>query len=148
MGEQFELYPSSLSRAQFARLSQYADRAKGLIPQDLLQDARHRLERAEAAHSKNRLVNVRLATAIYDTIATVGGERSLSGVIAEGGRDRSAVDHRRERIFFTTLKSNRLVSLSKEQGYIHLEEVEWTLERLACVGVDKSESQGTGPEDV
>jgi hypothetical protein len=39
--------------------------------------------------------------------------------------------HRRQRIFFTTLKSNRLVSLSKEQGYIHLEEIEWTAARLA-----------------
>ena len=39
--------------------------------------------------------------------------------------------HRRKRIFFTTLKSNRLVSLSKAQGYIHLEEVEWTSERHA-----------------
>jgi hypothetical protein len=39
--------------------------------------------------------------------------------------------HRRQRIFFTTLKSNRLVSLSKEQGYLHLEEVEWTPNRLA-----------------
>jgi hypothetical protein len=38
--------------------------------------------------------------------------------------------HRRKRIFFTTLKSNRLVSLSKPQGYIHLEEVEWTPDRL------------------
>src|SRR5262245_19048186 len=32
--------------------------------------------------------------------------------------------------FFTTLKSNRLVSLRKEQGYIHLEEIEWSPERL------------------
>ena len=32
-------------------------------------------------------------------------------------------------IFFTTLKTNRLVSLSKEGGYIHLEEVKWTKER-------------------
>jgi hypothetical protein len=39
--------------------------------------------------------------------------------------------HRRNRIFFTTLKSNRLVSLSKEQGYLHLEDLEWTAERLA-----------------
>ena len=38
--------------------------------------------------------------------------------------------HRRKRIFFTTLKSNRLVSLSKAEGYIHLEEVEWTPDRL------------------
>ena len=39
--------------------------------------------------------------------------------------------HRRNRTFFTTLKSNRLVSLSKEQGYLHLEEVEWTAGRLS-----------------
>lgn len=32
--------------------------------------------------------------------------------------------------FYTTLKNNRLVSLSKEEGYIHLDEVEWTKERL------------------
>ena len=33
-------------------------------------------------------------------------------------------------IFFTTLKENRLVSLSKEEGYIHLDQIEWTPERL------------------
>jgi hypothetical protein len=38
--------------------------------------------------------------------------------------------HRRQRIFFTTLKSNRLVSLSKAQGYSHLEEIVWTPDRL------------------
>jgi hypothetical protein len=38
--------------------------------------------------------------------------------------------HRRHWTFFTTLKSNRLVSLSKEQGYIHLEEIEWMPARL------------------
>src|SRR5215510_3322518 len=39
--------------------------------------------------------------------------------------------HRRHWTFFTTLKSNRLVSLRKEQGYSHLAELEWTPERLA-----------------
>jgi hypothetical protein len=38
--------------------------------------------------------------------------------------------HRRKRPFFTTLKSNRLVSLSKEEGYVHLDAVEWTPTRL------------------
>lgn len=33
-------------------------------------------------------------------------------------------------VFFTTLKSNRMVSLSKEEGYIHLDEIDWTDERL------------------
>ena len=39
--------------------------------------------------------------------------------------------HRRKRRFFTTLKSKRLVSLSKEQGYVHLEDLAWTPEHLA-----------------
>jgi len=33
-------------------------------------------------------------------------------------------------IFFTTLKENRLVSVRKEDGYIHLVQIEWTPERL------------------
>lgn len=33
-------------------------------------------------------------------------------------------------IFFTTLKENRLVSLSKEAGYRHLDQMDWTPERL------------------
>ena len=32
--------------------------------------------------------------------------------------------------FFTTLKSNRMVSLSREGGYIHLDEIEWTPEQM------------------
>jgi len=39
--------------------------------------------------------------------------------------------HRLGLIFFTTLKSNRMVSLSKEAGYVHLDEVIWTSEQLA-----------------
>lgn len=38
--------------------------------------------------------------------------------------------HRQGRIFYTTLKSNRLVSLTKEEGYIHLQDIDWTPERL------------------
>ena len=38
--------------------------------------------------------------------------------------------HRRKRTFFTTLRSNRLVSLSKEQGYVHLEDLEWRPDRM------------------
>jgi len=33
-------------------------------------------------------------------------------------------------IFYSTLKENRLISLSKEEGYIHLDQIEWTSERL------------------
>lgn len=38
--------------------------------------------------------------------------------------------HRAGWIFFTTLKSNRKVSLSKETGYIDRKDIEWTAERL------------------
>ena len=34
--------------------------------------------------------------------------------------------HRMNMQFITTLKANRLISLSKEGGYIHLEEIAWT----------------------
>lgn len=38
--------------------------------------------------------------------------------------------HRLGLTFFTTLKSNRLVSLSQEGGWRHLDEINWTEERL------------------
>ena len=46
--------------------------------------------------------------------------------------------HRRKLIFFTTvlrytatlLKENRLVSLNKADGYIHLDQIDWTVDRL------------------
>ena len=38
--------------------------------------------------------------------------------------------HRLGLVFFTTLKENRLVSLSKAEGYIHLDQIDWTPERL------------------
>ncbi len=38
--------------------------------------------------------------------------------------------HRSGWTFSTTLKSNRMVSISKEQGYIHLEEIQWTDKNL------------------
>ena len=39
--------------------------------------------------------------------------------------------HRRQWTCFTTLKSNRVVSLSKVPGYLHVEEIAWPPERLA-----------------
>jgi hypothetical protein len=38
--------------------------------------------------------------------------------------------HRLGMVFFTPLKSNRMVSLSKEAGYVHLDDIEWTEDRL------------------
>lgn len=38
--------------------------------------------------------------------------------------------HRLDLFFITTLKSNRMVSLSRESGYVHLQEIDWTEDRL------------------
>lgn len=38
--------------------------------------------------------------------------------------------HRSQRYFVTTLKSNRMVSLSSQTGYCHLEELEWSEAQL------------------
>lgn len=46
------------------------------------------------------------------------------------GVDNLKLIHRCGWTFFTTLKENRLVSLSKEEGYIHVDQIEWTAERL------------------
>jgi len=47
-----------------------------------------------------------------------------------GSADNLKLIHRSGWTFFTTLKSNRKVSLSKETGYQDLEEIEWTPETL------------------
>ena len=47
-----------------------------------------------------------------------------------GAADNLKLIHRNGWTFFTTLKSNRKVSLSKETGYQNLEEVEWTPDLL------------------
>jgi hypothetical protein len=44
--------------------------------------------------------------------------------------DNLKIAHRLGLTFMTTLKSNRMVSLSPEGGYIHLDEVEWSAEQL------------------
>ena len=46
------------------------------------------------------------------------------------GADNLKLIHRLGLTFFTTLKENRLVSLDKEAGYIHLAQIDWTAERL------------------
>lgn len=46
------------------------------------------------------------------------------------GADNLKLIHRLGLIFFTTLKENRLVSPSKAEGYVHLDQIEWTSGRL------------------
>ena len=45
--------------------------------------------------------------------------------------DNMKMIHRMGMYFVTTLKANRTVSLSKETGYVHLEQIEWTSDLLA-----------------
>ncbi len=46
------------------------------------------------------------------------------------GADNLKLIHHLGWTFFTTLKSNRLVSLSKESGYIKLQDIEWSADQL------------------
>ena len=46
------------------------------------------------------------------------------------GADNLKYIHRAGKIFVTSLKSNRLVSVDKDQGYIHLDELKWTPKQL------------------
>ena len=44
--------------------------------------------------------------------------------------DNLKVIQRSHRFFYTTLKSNRMVSLSQEAGYVHLSDIAWTDDQL------------------
>lgn len=68
MSDQFEFHPSGLTEAQVDRLSEYADSAELLTPSQMLDEARQHLEQTRLAHAANRMINVRLATAIVDVI--------------------------------------------------------------------------------
>lgn len=68
MSEQPKLVPTGISRAQFAALTDYSYRASEFDVERLRRIVARHLEDARIAHSKNRLVNVRLATAICDVI--------------------------------------------------------------------------------
>lgn len=46
--------------------------------------------------------------------------------------DNLKIIHRADWTFFTTLKSNRMVSLSKESGYVHLQEIAFDDPQLQC----------------
>ena len=52
-----------------------------------------------------------------------------------GSCDNLKLVHRLGLKFYTTLQSDRLVSLSKEEGYVHLQDINWTEEQLAN-GID------------
>lgn len=68
MGDQLEFHPSNLTKSQFDHLSECAYGAETIPPQDLLVAAKQHLERTQAAHASNRLINVRLASAIVGVL--------------------------------------------------------------------------------
>ena len=71
MGDQLDLYPTGLTRSQFDRLSEFADRASDAPLADLLTGVQQHVEQTKLVHERNRLVNLRLATAIHEAIAKV-----------------------------------------------------------------------------
>jgi uncharacterized membrane protein YkvA (DUF1232 family) len=79
VGDQPEHHPSNLTRSQFDRLSVCANEAETIPTQDLLAAARQHLDRTRAAHSANRLVNVRLAAAIVGVLEELFSTSSSLG---------------------------------------------------------------------
>ena len=69
MSEQRELMPAGLSRKQFAALTEHAERAAKMDLETLRRRVNSHLEETQRAHHRNRLVNVRLASAICDSIS-------------------------------------------------------------------------------
>lgn len=74
MGEVLHLYPAGLTREQLTLLTQYGDNAANLTVSALLEAAQRHLHQTSVAHQRNPLVNLRLATAIYDTIHRVASD--------------------------------------------------------------------------
>lgn len=68
MAEQFDLYPTGLTRFQFARLTELTEQASEKSITQLQADICQHLDQAAAAHASNRIVNLRLATAISETM--------------------------------------------------------------------------------
>lgn len=79
MADQLNLYPTGLTQSQFARLSHYATKAATQTPAQLGQEVQRHLEDTRLAYTRNRLVNLRLATALSDVVTdTLGRWGSLA----------------------------------------------------------------------
>lgn len=71
VNDQLALYPAGLTRKQFNQLMALTKNSTLCAPDELLAAAERHLQEAIVAHQRNRLINLRLATAIYGTIQTV-----------------------------------------------------------------------------
>ena len=68
MAEEPGLMPTGISRKQFAALVQYASQSEAFDSAELLRKVNRHLDETTFAHAKNRIVNLRLATAIAEVI--------------------------------------------------------------------------------
>ena len=73
MSDQLNLYPTGLTRSQFDRLSDLADRASGTSLPELLTAVQQHVAQTNLVYERNRIVNLRLATAIGKAIEQVIG---------------------------------------------------------------------------
>lgn len=71
MSEQPGLMPTGISRKQFAALVEHASQSGALEAGDLLRRVKRHLDDARIAYSRNRIVNLRLATAIASVAETL-----------------------------------------------------------------------------
>lgn len=71
MAEQPGLMPTGISRKQFAALVEHASSSETLEPTELRRRVQRHLEDSRIAHSRNRIVNLRLATAIADVAESI-----------------------------------------------------------------------------
>jgi len=66
VADELGLKPTGISRKQFAALVDYASQSEAFDAAELLRKVKRHLDDAGVAHTRNRIVNLRLATAIGD----------------------------------------------------------------------------------
>jgi hypothetical protein len=71
VGDEHEMFSSGLSRSQLERLTALTHEASGKSVDTLQAEVNQHLDRTQAAHQRSRIVNLRLATAIGETIGQV-----------------------------------------------------------------------------
>jgi hypothetical protein len=77
MAQQPGLMPTGISRKQFAALVEHAARSETLDPTELQLRVQRHLEDSLIAHSRNRIVKLRLATAITNVAHSLFSKRKL-----------------------------------------------------------------------
>jgi uncharacterized membrane protein YkvA (DUF1232 family) len=71
MDEKTGFVPSGISRQQFSSLVEYSHLAEGFDAQQLHRKVQRHLEDAKLVHSRNRIVNFKLASAIAEVLTQV-----------------------------------------------------------------------------